>query len=175
MKKVQILSKVNADRIYPFLCTKFQIYFNRVINTYGPDVTEYKVEQDLIDYSYMVNPTPPVLIPLFHQILKPSPPVKNSVFRLLKKIRLFLRYERFFIKKINPSLIRVNEKMVLIKDKRKSKFKKLIVKRTEKGVECITDPNIFWPNEDFKYLRGKKLKSTEYINCEFKGYTPNSL
>ena len=175
MKKVQILSKTNADRMYPFLCTKFQIFFNYVINQHGPNVTEYKVEQDLIDYSYMVNKTPLTLIPLFHKMLEPSPPIKNPILRFFKKVRLYFKYEKFFIKKINPSLIRVNEKMTLTRDKRKSNFKKIIVKRTERGVESITDPNIFWVNEDFKYLRGRKIKSTEYSNCEFKNYKPDSL
>ena len=178
MKKVQIISKKNADRMYPFLCTKFQTYFNYEINKRGPELTEYEVSQDLIDYSYMVNATPPALIPLFHKILKPSTPIKNPVLRFFKKIILFLKYERFFVKKINPSLIRINEKMTITQDKRKNNFKKIIVKRTEKGVESIDsigESKMFWPNEDFKYLRGKKIKSIEYLNCQYNGYKPESL
>ena len=161
--------------MYPFLCTKFQIYFNYVINNYEPESIEYEIEQDLIDYSYMVNATPPVLIPLFHKILKPSPPIKNPILRFFKKVRLFLKYERFFIKKIDPSLIRIGEKMTITQDLRRKNFKKLLVKRTEHGLESVTNSNVFWSNEEFKYLRGIKDNSTEYLNCQFNGYKPHSL
>lgn len=175
MEKSQKISKVDVDRMYPFLCTKFQIFFNYNINKYDKDTREYEVDQDLIDYSYMTNKTPPALIPLFHRILKPSPPNKNPILNLLKKIRLYFKYEKFFKKNIDPSLIRIGEQMILKKDKRKWTFKNIIVKRIENGVVSINDPNIFWNNEEFKYLRGEKIKSNEYVNCEFNNHKPNSL
>lgn len=175
MRKTQKISKVNVDRMYPFLCTKFQIFFNYNTNNFDNDTKEYIVDQDLIDYSYMANKTPPTLIPLFHKILKPSPPIKNPFLRFFKRIRLYFKYEKFFLKNIDPSLIRIGEQMILKKDKRKWVFKEIIVKRTENGVVSINNPNIFWTNEEFKYLRGEKIKSNEYMNCEFNNYKPTSL
>lgn len=151
----------DIEKMYPYFCPKMQTYFNSLLKKINPLDDYIEIEQDLIDYSYLVGGPSSSLVLFFSKI---APKSKNVGF--FKKIyiltKLYFKYFNLFKKYVDPTLLREGEKMVMYRTGL-CQCKNDIFKKEKDRMVSINDPNKIITEDQYSKIKGIKLKTKESI------------
>jgi hypothetical protein len=145
------------EEMYPHFCPPMQSYVNNGYKKINPLDDHVYVDQDLIDYLYLVGELTPEAYQFFLSKV-PRSEKKGFFYKIYLSIKLYFKYYKLLKKYIDPTLLREGEKMIIRRTKLCKCKNDIFIKEKDRMVSLNHPDKIIIENQ-YSKVKGIKIKT----------------